>query len=239
MSAARTLRQLTAASSRLATRPATSTCLSRLPLVAKKSAQVQITRAFSASARSLKAGSSDILLVQKLAEELEYEHSAKAPKEPDFLNIRLMFSIADLQNQDPDDEYPEREEEEDGEEDSPVPRGDILRALVSITKSTGKGALDIEMTVQGGQFLVENIAFYRDASEGQDLSVEADWKRRGLYIGPQFSTLDVSVQEQFEKFLEERDIGESTALFIPDYAQFKEQKEYLKWLQDTQKFVEA
>jgi hypothetical protein len=32
------------------------------------------------------------------------------------------------------------------------------------------------------------------------------------------------VQEHFEKFLEERDIGESTAFFIPEYAAHKEQQ---------------
>ena len=38
---------------------------------------------------------------------------------------------------------------------------------------------------QEGQFVIENISFYDDASLGTDLTAEADWKRRGLYIGPQ------------------------------------------------------
>jgi complement component 1 Q subcomponent-binding protein, mitochondrial len=36
--------------------------------------------------------------------------------------------------------------------------------------------------------------------------------------------LDVSVQDEFEKYMAERGIGEALALFIPEYAQYKEQK---------------
>jgi hypothetical protein len=39
-----------------------------------------------------------------------------------------------------------------------------------------------------------------------------------------FETLDVSVQEEFEKYLQERGINESLAIFIPEYAEYKEQK---------------
>ena len=51
-----------------------------------------------------------------------------------------------------------------------------------------------------------------------------DWKRRGLYIGPQFDTLDVAVQEEFEAWLKERGVDEALAGFIPEYAEWKEQK---------------
>jgi hypothetical protein len=40
----------------------------------------------------------------------------------------------------------------------------------------------------------------------------------------QFDTLDVTVQEEFEKYLQERGINESLAIFIPEYAEHKEQK---------------
>lgn len=36
--------------------------------------------------------------------------------------------------------------------------------------------------------------------------------------------MDVSVQEEFEKFLAERGINDSLAVFIPEYAEYKEQK---------------
>jgi complement component 1 Q subcomponent-binding protein, mitochondrial len=38
---------------------------------------------------------------------------------------------------------------------------------------------------QEGVFVVENISFYNDAKLVTELTADADWKRRGLYIGPQ------------------------------------------------------
>ncbi|KAJ7083060.1 mitochondrial glycoprotein [Mycena belliarum] len=265
MSAARSLRQLTTAASRISSRQFSSASLFGLSVVAKKAAQVPATsRAFSVSARSLKAGSSDVALVQKLSEELKYEVEENANAEvPQCLtafesqgiwkiqdepgnnevvftrqfgneNIRLVFSVTDLHNQDPQEDF---EREEDAEEEPPT--GDVLRVVVSITKSTGPGAVELDMSCQNGQFLIENIAFYEDAKLGRDTGLEADWKRRGLYIGPEFSTLDVAVQEQFEKFLEERDLGESTAFSLPEYAAYKEQKEYVRWLNNVKGFIGA
>lgn len=39
-----------------------------------------------------------------------------------------------------------------------------------------------------------------------------------------FDNLDINVQEEFESFLRERGISEGLALFIPEYAEYKEQK---------------
>lgn len=106
--------------------------------------------------------------------------------------------------------------------------------------------------------MTENVSFYDDAKLGTELTAEADWKRRGMYIGPQvrhailrclrcladlalplqFETLDLGLQEEIDKFLQERGINESLALFIPEYAEFKEQTEYVKWLGKVKSFVE-
>lgn len=41
---------------------------------------------------------------------------------------------------------------------------------------------------QDGHFIIDSISFYRDSQLGTELTAEADWKRRGLYIGPQVSS---------------------------------------------------
>ena len=41
------------------------------------------------------------------------------------------------------------------------------------------------MVTQDGQFIIENVSFYDDAKVGTELTADADWNRRGLYIGPQ------------------------------------------------------
>jgi len=80
------------------------------------------------------------------------------------------------------------------------------------------------LTCQDGQFVIESIAFYEDTKTGTELSAEADWKRRGLYLGPTFSSLDEGLQDEFEKYLQERGIVEAVASFIPEYSAYKEQQ---------------
>jgi complement component 1 Q subcomponent-binding protein len=67
------------------------------------------------------------------------------------------------------------------------------------------------------------------------------------------------VQEEFEKFMQERGVNESLALFIPEYAEYKEQQvgpcdliapgrlkqwvlvllqEYVKWLNNVKSFID-
>lgn len=35
--------------------------------------------------------------------------------------------------------------------------------------------------------MIDNISYYIDAKVGTELTAEADWKRRGYYLGPQVS----------------------------------------------------
>lgn len=93
-----------------------------------------------------------------------------------------------------------------------------------VLQTSGPGAMNIDMMVSDGAFTIDNISFYENAKVGTDLTAEADWTRRGLYIGPQFETLDLSVQDAFDAFIAERGINESVAFFIPEYAAHKEQQ---------------
>ena len=43
----------------------------------------------------------------------------------------------------------------------------------------------MDMVCQEGHFIVDNVSYYKDAKIGTELTAEADWKRRGLYVGPQ------------------------------------------------------
>jgi complement component 1 Q subcomponent-binding protein len=211
-------------------------------------------------------GSTDLALSQRLAEELKYEQEASTgTEEPEFLtafkkhgvwevqtvegsdevtltrkfgneSIRVMFSISDLQN---DIEPEEFEDAEVEESDADVPRSYPVRCSISITKDAGAGALTFDAMVQEGLFVIENVSFYADAKLGTEMTAEADWKRRGLYIGPQFETLDVGVQEEIIRYLQERGINDDLALFIPELTEYKEQKEYVKWLGKVKGFVDV
>jgi len=248
----------------LASSSASSSCFAR-SMVSKTSNVMNVgVRAFSGSARRFGSGTTDISLSQKLKEELQYEQDSLAETSdatPEFLktfleqgiwsiddvrgndevtisrkfgdeNIRVIFSIADIQAEQDFEEEPEVDAETENPDPYPV------RAALSLTKSNAPGALNIDLMCQEGHFVIENISFYEDAKLGTDLTAEADWKRRGLYIGPQFDNLDVAVQEEFEKYLQERGINSSVASFIPEYAAHKEQQEYVKWLSKVNNFIE-
>jgi len=114
-----------------------------------------------------------------------------------------------------------------------------VRCSISITKDAGPGALTFDAMAQEGLFVIENISFYADGKLGTEMTAEADWKRRGLYIGPQFETLDIGVQEEFIRYLQERGINDDLASFIPELIEQKEQKEYVKWLGKVKGFVDV
>lgn len=59
-----------------------------------------------------------------------------------------------------------------------------------------------------------------------------------LYTGPPFQQLDEDVQSLFEQYLDARGINTALALFVPDYIDVKEQKEYTAWLSRVKEFVD-
>lgn len=94
-----------------------------------------------------------------------------------------MFSIADIQAEQESD-FEELEEGEETSEDQPA-HSYPIRCSFAITKDSAPGALTIDAMCQDGSFITDNISFYVDAQIGTELTAEADWKRRGLFIGPQ------------------------------------------------------
>lgn len=173
-----------------------------------------------------KAGADEVSLTRKFGNE----------------TIKVLFSIADIDNSPANEGAAGEEGEEpvEGEEEGISHNESLpIRTAITISKGRGQGALTIDAVAQDGLFLVDNISLYQDESLALELTSEADWKRRGLYMGPAFDHLDESLQTNFEQFLEERGIDSNLALFIPDLAEYKEQKEYVKWLEGVRKWVEA
>ncbi|KZT54627.1 mitochondrial glyco protein, partial [Calocera cornea HHB12733] len=204
----------------------------------------------------------DLSLASRLKEEIKYEaENAPLEQEPEFLkafreegvweikekdgsddvellrtfgteSIRVFFSIADIDND------PPQFQPEEGEEELPPPPYQV-RCTATITKPSG-GALVAELTAEeGGAFIIDGVSYYSDSKLATDMTAQAEWDRRGVYIGPQFDNLDVQVQEEFEKYIQERGINEELAAFIPDFAEYKEQKEYVKWLNSVTNFIES
>ena len=120
-----------------------------------------------------------------------------------------------------DDESPESEE---GQEPS-------FPARVNVTiEKAGKGAMQIETIAQDGMIVIENVYYYQNADLADAKTAELDYSKKSLYLGPPFGNLDEDLQVLLERYLDERGINTSLALMVPDYIDFKEQREYLNWL---------
>lgn len=87
--------------------------------------------------------------------------------------------------------------------------------------------------------VIDNVFYLKSGALATANSAEADWERRGIYAGPQFANLDEDLQVLIERYLDERGVNTSLALFVPNYIDYKEQKEYLGWLENVKGFVEA
>ncbi|WFD29185.1 Mitochondrial acidic protein mam33 [Malassezia sp. CBS 17886] len=157
----------------------------------------------------------------------------------DFGNehIRVLFSIGEIDTSEGTNDI-EQEDADQVSADDEFEGGFPVRCAITISKPD-QGCLSIDAQAQDGQFMVENVTFYKDNALATALTADADWARRGLYIGPQFETLDENVQANFESYLAERGVATNLALFIPNYAEYKEQREYCSWLMGVKSFVEA
>ncbi|KAK1248413.1 hypothetical protein MKX08_006633 [Trichoderma sp. CBMAI-0020] len=170
--------------------------------------------------------------------------------------ITISFSIADITNFDPyaednlfeEDELPEDslqsdkqqnpDDALDGEADEEAGAPINLSILIEKPGKTD-GALNIDATARDGEIVVDNMFFYEDATVARIDSPEAAQKRADVYPGPPFGSLDEDLQVLMERFLEERGINESLAVFVPDYVDAKEQQEYIRWLKNVRTFVDA
>ncbi|KAL7418487.1 Mitochondrial acidic protein mam33 [Cryptotrichosporon argae] len=223
-------------------------------------------RPLSVSARRLGSGQTDGELAAALAAEHAYEldaASALAGQTPDFLEtfraagvwvledvagsddvvvkrtfgnetLKLTFQISDL-----DTAEPELEGESapaGADEDAPAPP--YITCALFVAKSGAARALAVDLEAGADGFEVTNVAVY-DKALAEKEGAEGDWERRSRYMGPQFDTLDATVQDGFAAFLNERGVDESLANFVVAYAEYKEQKDYVSWLAEVKEFVDA
>jgi len=123
--------------------------------------------------------------------------------------------------------------DEDVDADGGVGAGPAFpaRVNVKVTRDGQKGALVIEAVAQDGEIIIDNVYYFADKAMADPQNADHEWRRKTTYAGPPFGNLDEGLQIGLEKYLEERGVNTSMALFIPDYIDFKEQKEYIRWLE--------
>jgi len=123
--------------------------------------------------------------------------------------------------------------------ESDLDQASIPCRLNIVIEKAGKGALNVEALAQDGAIVVENLYYYKDAKLAHSASPEAVHAAQDAYPGPPFGNLDEDLQILMERYLEERGISQDLAMFVPDYMDIKEQREYVDWLNNVKKFVDA
>ena len=164
--------------------------------------------------------------------------------------IRITFSVDDVNNiqeEETLDDFDENqqedaEHEEESEEVNQNDEADMslenypVSANVTITKP--KSAMSFDIMMEEGEIGFENIVVLDKKDAENADTVEGEYQRRSVYGGPQFGHLDDDLQLQIERFMAERGIDTGLATFIPNYIEWKEQREYMNWLEKFKSFVD-
>ncbi|MCJ1471667.1 hypothetical protein MMC13_000307 [Lambiella insularis] len=129
-----------------------------------------------------------------------------------------------------DDESPADEEDEPS-----FP----ARLNITIQKPGTSGAFQVEAIAQDGSIVVENVYFYGKSEHAEPKGPQDEFNSRNLYSGPPFGNLDQDLQVLIERYLDERGINTALALWVPEYIDFKEQREYINWLANLKSFIDA
>jgi complement component 1 Q subcomponent-binding protein len=169
--------------------------------------------------------------------------------------IHISFSIADINSLDPESDYQDPAMAEEGDlgansaQKDPSVVDDVTAgeeadqsfpARVNIIiEKPNRGALAVETIADDGNIMIDNVYYYSDASFAYGKTPEKAHQRQELYVGPPFGNLDEDLQVLLERYLDERGINQALAIFVPDYIDMKEQREYLRWLHNVKSFIAA
>lgn len=160
-------------------------------------------------------------------------------------SIRVTFTVADINNisEDTADEFADEALSDEGDyqaesqqgrnahgEDEILPPTFPARVNVAIEKPNN-GALLIQAVIQDGDLQVEEISHFKDAATANAQTAEKDWTRQSLYAGPPAENLDPELIAFWGRYLEERGLNVEFQNMVTDYISYKEQKEYVGWLE--------
>jgi complement component 1 Q subcomponent-binding protein len=123
-------------------------------------------------------------------------------------------------------------------EDEILPPTFPARINVTIEKPSS-GALLVQAVIQDGDLQIEEISHFKNAEIANAETAEKDWSRQSFYAGPPAENLDPELLAFWGRYLEERGLNLEFQNMVTDYIAFKEQKEYVRWLDNVRKFVAA
>ncbi|KAJ1739234.1 Translation initiation factor eIF-2B subunit gamma [Coemansia sp. RSA 989] len=161
-------------------------------------------------------------------------------------SITVMFDLSQILNaEDPVADISVYRENEAGEavkeaeqNSDDAPEDFPIYFTVSISKP-GAPTLFLEVEAEEGDIGVEHMRFLPSEEVATVNTSENQWARSRAYCGPVFGQLSDDLKENIDVFLSERSIDTALTLFMQDYIEYKEQREYLNWLKNFKALVEA
>ncbi|XP_059298695.1 uncharacterized protein At2g39795, mitochondrial-like [Lycium ferocissimum] len=119
-------------------------------------------------------------------------------------------------------------DDNDADNDSERANQSQIPLVVKVSKKNGP-SLEFGLTAFADEVVIETLAI-KDPNASED---------QIAYEGPDFADLDENLQKAFHKYLEIRGIKPSTTNFLHEYMINKDGREYIMWLKNVKKFIEA
>ncbi|KAJ2514562.1 Mitochondrial acidic protein mam33 [Coemansia sp. RSA 2049] len=161
-------------------------------------------------------------------------------------NITVSFNVSEILNVDDPiadiSVYRENEQGEpvkDAEKKADEVPEDFPIYFTATFAKPGAPVLYMELECEEGEIGIDRMKFLSDEETAVANTLEKDWQRKQVYSGPIFGQLSDDLKENVDEFLAERNIDTALTLFMLDFIEFKEQSEYLQWLKDFRKFINA
>lgn len=158
-------------------------------------------------------------------------------KTEDGENVHVFFDVAQVANLPYDAAMVDASKEAEDDQYNAYAEN-FANVNVVVVKDADKSAVSIEllMNLSEGAFYVDSVTPFPTADAALNESAESEVKRELVYHGPPFSNLDEELQESLEAYLESRGITEELASFIEGFSEYKENQEYIKWLNNMKNF---
>lgn len=118
----------------------------------------------------------------------------------------------------------------DGEDSESSPAPFPLALRITIDKGA-IGATNIIAQVDDGMVEIQFVHFYPRADLIDPTTTEAIREAENVYGGPPFQYLDPDLQQMYDQYINERGINTRLAWFLSRYVEYKEQREYMLWLE--------
>lgn len=105
--------------------------------------------------------------------------------------------------------------------------------VLTVENKDGSSGVSFYCSTQAGEdhrYIIGHVKSFASAEEKESVS---------SYNGPDFEDVDDKLQEAFDEFLFEAGLTSSVCDFIDAMALDKEQREYIRWLNTANKFLDA